>query len=272
MDLFCPHCTRRVTIPDDKSGQVLNCPLCAKQFMAPSLAPPPVAPKPAPPPPPPPSPPAPEEAYGIGPAPAPPPGPAPAPKPSPAPTVPSGPTPAAAPPQPPPPPGSYTRSCSCQLTGDWLAFMAPVCTFLIFLVSFFPWHYVDATHSLTLWGLSFVDMHASFIFYTILMFPALVLSFIALPFDKGWIPPPPPIAPFLPLKNLLVGVILGLGFLMLVIDCLTANFVAQWNPQLAALKLAFCLHFLALIASFVMFWVNWRKKNNLPPPTCDMRW
>ena len=52
MDLFCPHCTRRVSVSDDKAGLITNCPLCGKQFMAPSLAPPP-APKPPPPGPPP---------------------------------------------------------------------------------------------------------------------------------------------------------------------------------------------------------------------------
>jgi len=35
-----------VTVPDDKAGKVMSCPLCTKQFMAPSLAPPAVAPKP----------------------------------------------------------------------------------------------------------------------------------------------------------------------------------------------------------------------------------
>ncbi len=41
MDLFCPHCSRRVTVPDGNAGQVTSCPSCAKQFMTPSLAPPP---------------------------------------------------------------------------------------------------------------------------------------------------------------------------------------------------------------------------------------
>ena len=35
MDLFCPHCSRRVTVPDSNAGQVTSCPLCAKQFMTP---------------------------------------------------------------------------------------------------------------------------------------------------------------------------------------------------------------------------------------------
>src|SRR5260370_37098183 len=52
MELLCPHCLKRVTVSDDKSGQVLNCPLCNGVFAAPSLAPAPGR-APAPPPPPP---------------------------------------------------------------------------------------------------------------------------------------------------------------------------------------------------------------------------
>ncbi|MSU79110.1 MAG: hypothetical protein EXS16_13600 [Gemmataceae bacterium] len=41
--VFCPHCTRCVTLLNDKSGQVTSCPLCNKQFKAPTLAPSPTA-------------------------------------------------------------------------------------------------------------------------------------------------------------------------------------------------------------------------------------
>ncbi len=39
MELLCPHCRKRLTVSDDKSGQVLNCPLCNGAFAAPSLVP-----------------------------------------------------------------------------------------------------------------------------------------------------------------------------------------------------------------------------------------
>src|SRR5579862_9366627 len=97
MDLMCPHCQRRVTVTDDKAGQVASCPLCAKQFMAPALpsAPPPVLP-------PSPSAPAPNTAYQLGPTPVPPPS-----VPAFAPTQ-LEPMPSA--PPPPLPPGDYTRT------------------------------------------------------------------------------------------------------------------------------------------------------------------
>ena len=39
MELLCPHCMKKVTVGDDKAGQVLNCPLCQGVFAAPSLPP-----------------------------------------------------------------------------------------------------------------------------------------------------------------------------------------------------------------------------------------
>ncbi len=114
MDLFCPHCSRRVTVPDDKAGLVTSCPLCTKQFMTPSLAPPPSAP----------TPPAPKpspalESYDMGPAAAPPP------PVSPMPSRSSKPAPTPEPPAPPTPPGDYTRTVGFTLRAEWLAFVAP---------------------------------------------------------------------------------------------------------------------------------------------------
>src|SRR5438045_3924815 len=45
MDLICPHCAKRVTLPDDRAGKIANCPLCNGAFVAPSLV---TAPRPAP--------------------------------------------------------------------------------------------------------------------------------------------------------------------------------------------------------------------------------
>src|SRR5262245_5658224 len=113
MDLFCPHCTRRVTVPEDKAGQVMSCPLCAKQFQAPSLAPPPSAPKP-------PAAPAPEPEtkYSAG---------EPPPKSS---SSAAADTPTQEVIQ---PPGDYSHSLAICFTPAYLAFVPPVCLFLIFV-------------------------------------------------------------------------------------------------------------------------------------------
>ena len=265
MDLFCPHCTRRVTVPEDKAGQVMSCPLCTKQFMAPSLAPPPSMPAPPPA----------DVSYGVGPPPAPPPWSA---QPS---STSSQPGPADAPPAPPPPPGDYTRSGTFYLNDRWLAFVPPVCVVLIFFLSFFTWHSpvistdrnVDNTPALSLWGLSFTkDGQAQFLAYTILMFLTGTLTLLSLPIDKGWVAVPPNLTPFVAIKSLIVGLLLGLTFLLLCIDYLSAHVGAGANPIALPLKLAFRLHFIAVLATFLLFWLHWRKKSNLPLPKVEARW
>lgn len=273
MDLFCPHCTRRVTIPDDKAGQATACPLCAQQFMTPALAPPPVVPKPsAPPTPPPVSAPPQQETYGMGPAPVPPPLPKPPVMPSTAPAPgklePS--------PPPPPPPGEYSRSFSLSLTGDWLAFVPTACLAAILVLSAFNWHYESAARASSLWGLSFSSEtgKGQFLIYSILMFPTYLLVVVAMLFDRGLLFTPPQLAPAMLWKNLAIGLVLGLSFLCLSYDYLNEHFlvVDRANSIALAMKLAFRLHFIAMAASFLMFWLHLRKSQNLPPPICDVKW
>src|SRR5258708_36238061 len=57
MELMCPQCQQKLTIPDQFAGQLMRCPLCNGTFTAPALSapPPPVfslAPEPPPLPPP----------------------------------------------------------------------------------------------------------------------------------------------------------------------------------------------------------------------------
>lgn len=278
MELFCPHCTKRVTVPDDKAGQVMSCPLCGKQFMAPSLAP---AMSTATPPVPPPSPTPMDVTYGLGPAPV---TPSSAPPPPPEP-----PRPAISPEPAPMPPGDYSRTWTGTLSPNWLAFIAPACAILIFFLSFFTWHNdtvripdprveavdgrgVDINRRVTLWGLAFSEWNARFIAYTILMLFALPLTLLALLLEKNWVPVPPQFRDLLTLKNLIVSGVLLLAFLMLCIEMLYANFVDRINPDTFVFKVVFRLHLLALLASFAMFWLDYRKKWNLPLPKAEVRW
>ncbi len=275
MDLFCPHCTRKVGVPDDKAGQVMSCPLCGKQFMAPSLAPSNLPKPPPPPPPSKPSPPPVEGSYGVGAPPAPPPPPPPVP--GAPPSAPKMPAPA------PLPPGDHTRSCTCCLNASWLAFVPPVCVILVFVLSFFTWHAEIRTFpsaaresetlpALSMWGLAFTEKgQAQFLAYAILMMLCIPLTLVAMVFDKGWIVVPQ-LAPVLTFKNLLVGLPLLVAFAMLCIDSIYAHFVERTNPTALALKAVFWLHFLAVLGSFGMFWLHLRARRNLPPPTMECRW
>jgi hypothetical protein len=287
MDLFCPHCTRRVTVPDEKAGQVVNCPLCAKQFMTPSLAPVnPPAPKPSP-------------AAVVTPT-VPsftvPPSSSPmAVPPTPAPSMP---TPAPTPPVPPPPPGDYTRSHTLHLRGEWLPFVPPACMVLIFFLSFFSWESPDSRDMLlamtdvsdrkalqeladrirpevplSMWELSFSKSgKLMFLAYALLLLLCILLASASLVFEKQWIAMPPPLRPFILWKDLIVALFLSIGFMILTYEYLDALHNYRVSPIMTAMKIAFRLHFLAIVASLLMFWLHWRKLSNAPPPKCELRW
>ena len=207
----------------------------------------------------------------MGPAPVPPPTPPPpaAPKP---PTGLPEPAPTVTPPAPPPPPGEYTGSCDCHLCDSWLAFVTPACVLLIFILSFFTWHAPERTTSANMWSLGFSAQIGHLAAYAILFCLALPLVFVTLGFDKGWIPAPPQLAPVILLKNLVVGAFLGIAFLLLCYDFFDGNLLQPSNPIALPMKIAFRLHFVAVLASFLMFWLQWRKKKNLPLPKCEFRW
>lgn len=252
MDLICPHCMKRVSVGDDKAGQATNCPLCTKPFTAPSLAPP----TPAPPPPPPPPVPPPSITPPTTPS-------APAPISSMLPTTSTEP---AAPP-PPIPPGDYTHVATARLRAEWLVFVAPVCITLILLVlSFFNW---GAGRSL--WGHAFSEWEWQLTAYTIFLILAFLLTIAFTALDR--IPTPAALAPIITWKNLPLGLFLLLAFLFLLIDWMRGNYeTGSTRVALTAEAITLRLHLLAVVASFGMFWLHWRKRRNLPPPKLEMHW
>ena len=76
---------------------------------------------------------------------------------------------------------------------------------------------------------------------------------------KGWL-------------DLAAGLLLGLTFIMLCIDYADVHFLQRANPITLPLKIAIRLQFVAMIASFALFWLNWRKRSNLPLPKVELRW
>jgi hypothetical protein len=155
MNLLCPHCQRLITIPDEKAGQITNCPLCQQAFPVPALpqtASTPYAVK---------SPPAaPESAGSHRAAPAPqgdagadvfalaPEQPAQRRTTTPPPQVEQQPSrtrteaarPAPAPKPPlPPPPGDYQHTYSIWISPHVIPLIAPLSLGLVFVLMFFPW-------------------------------------------------------------------------------------------------------------------------------------
>jgi hypothetical protein len=168
MELLCPSCQRKLTIPDHFAGQMAKCPMCNNTFTAPELpATPAAAFEPAPFPPTPPAAPVVTPAPDISPTPpalpapllSPPPAVTPAPGPvdghrraSPPPPLPglvpgeiappavSMPLPAApAAGAPAPTPGDYAHRLSVHVNPHVLQWLAVVAVLTVFLLSFFPW-------------------------------------------------------------------------------------------------------------------------------------
>jgi hypothetical protein len=124
MEILCPNCQRKLTIPEQYAGQQMKCPLCQGTFTAPALAP--AAPNLAPAPPPSPAPPPP--APGPVAAPPPPPGPA-APGVAPPPSTPAPPT----------TPLEYSGKFSILVNPRYLQFVPLAALLIIFILTFFPW-------------------------------------------------------------------------------------------------------------------------------------
>lgn len=278
MELLCPHCLKRVTVSDDKSGQVLNCPLCNGVFAAPSLAPapgrsaapspPPVVPPPVVPPP------APVPNMEIA-AKMPPPPPPPA---VPLPTTAIQPPPHVEPPKPPPPPGDYTRKFAFRLRPDMLIFVPPLCLLLIFVLSFFNWHVIMPTTvggesvSVNLWQLAFGTYSSGvFLAYLLFFLLAVPLSVACVLFEQRWMPAIPQLAPLMPWKSLLTLTVLAVTFVLFVYDYQQGVFSFP-DPIMLAEKIAFRLHFLALVASALEVWAQGQRARNRPLPRFTVKW
>jgi hypothetical protein len=284
MELLCPSCQQRLTLPDQYAGQLMKCPLCANNFTAPALqpvsaapiAPPPVAPPPPAPaytppsgPLPPPS--SPPILEGTAPFPSPPDTPAPQPESE---------LPAA--PLPPLPPGSATDErgiYTIWISPRVVPWLAPVGITLVFLLTFLPWVYglgfTVSEREITLashnaWGLSFGrDYNLFFTFFIILTILAMVVSIASLLITLKIIPMPPALALIEPWRPVIVGGLVLLSFLCFAVKYV--DFVFSAAPMTIWMRLAFCLHLVAVAGSFLEFWLAGRAATR-PMPRIEFHW
>ena len=286
MDLFCPHCTKRVTIPDDKAGQATSCPLCAKQFKAPMLTTPPAPKPPAPPAPPPPSP---MSTFSVAPPP---------PAPPPVLSAPPGPVQSTIiyPPKDPAKgesegsDGQYTRSLQLTLSSKWLAFAPTLCVGMIFVLSFFPWHHhlntagqggiaVKKTQeapgtSAALWTLAYSDagIKPQFLAYVLvlvfLMLATPSLAVMDLTRGSG----PAKTDGLVKWAHLGVAFVFAVGFFLLLVSWFLVHFVTKNDSLGFGLEMALCLQLIGTLGCLGLFWLAKRKPENLPPPRMKVRW
>ncbi|MBM4071570.1 MAG: hypothetical protein FJ271_21945 [Planctomycetes bacterium] len=280
MELLCPNCQQKLTIPDQYAGQLMRCPLCNGTFTAPALAgvpaPMPVSPMPVSPTPS--SPPA-ENLYTMAPATVPPP--APTWQPGPATDSPQGQSPPSPteppPPEPPPmPPGEYSRTMVWTLSDRVVSMLAPTGLGLVFILSFLPWaafSFRGISGSLNGWTIGFGE-HANAIIgiYLLITLLAFVLSVPAFLFARNLAPAPPFVKALGPWRSAIVGGVALLGFVFMIYTYLDAIFSAGGTPGTIWMKLAVRCHLIALIGSALEFWLEARRTRNLPPPRVELRW
>ncbi len=173
----------------------------------------------------------------------------------------------------PAPPGEYTQRYRWHLRADVLAWIPPGCLVLIFFLSFFAW-YFDVETPFNLWELAFTQAGAAvYTFYTVVVFfLALPAAVITLILEKRWLPLPAGLQGVWPWRSLLVGGLIAVPFLMFFGDYVGCFFRILGNPATIAMKLAFRLHLLAVVACALQFWLELRRPRNLPLPRLEVRW
>lgn len=263
MELLCPHCLKKVTVSDDKSGQVLNCPLCQGVFAAPALPPAPMRTAPPPSPPPMSSVPTPFPVQPLETQP-----------PPLTTSVSAGqPMPKPVPPPPPPkPPADYSRKFAFQIRPDILACTIPACLFLVLVVSFFGWHAVlDQPEGLSMWALGFGQRGSGlFLAYDLLIILTFLVSVACTILELRLVPTPPQLAILMPWKTGITFVLLLLTFVLFAYDYQQGLFASIDLIALAE-KIAFRLHLLALVAAGLELWVQSRIARNLPLPRITLK-
>jgi len=304
MDLICPNCQKRLSLEDKFAGLTVRCPLCQGMFQAPAL--PPASPALSPPAPAP----APASEFQTAPSPTPSPESAPAPPSLPRePTIvltPSEPPPSEPPPSEPPPAleipdseplrtamplpysdqpalepepletptvpqGDYTRALTMHLRADVLSWLPPVCVTLLFILSLFPWYWIEM-YSANLWQLAFTEVNMYTFYVIVLIFVAWPLSIVAFLLEQRWLPLPEALRPLWPWRSVFVGMAILLPFVFFLGDYVTSMFRQFGNPATLAMKLAVRVHFLAVLACGFQFWLEQRRSRNLPLPKMEMRW
>lgn len=275
MELLCPSCQQKLTIPDQYAGQLMRCPLCSGTFTAPALAgvPPPAPVPPAEPPASSPAlstPPPVENVYSVAP-----------PMTSPPPTwqhepTPQNQAPPPAPEAPPPPPGHYTRTMTLTLSEHVVPWLAPAGLGLVFFLSFLPWvsfSFRDLSVGANGWSIGFGERANAIIgIYLLITLLAFVLAVPSFLFARNLAPAPPAVKALGPWRPAIVGGVALLAFVFMIYTYLDTIFSSGNTPGTIWLKLAVRCHLIALIGSALEFWLEARRARNLPPPRVELRW
>jgi hypothetical protein len=286
MELLCPLCQSRLGIDDQYAGQMVRCPKCSGMFQAPTLPEAPIAAPPPPPPPPPPPvtfrleepPPPPPPGTGASPAVGAPVSPPPAGAETPPSSGPSG-TPAPGPL--PPLEGGFNHIYSLTFKQSVLSWVAVGGLALIFILSFFPWTIdiritegkknVPAKIEVereSMWTTSVV----AFVFYNIFFFLTLIFAVLGVLLDRKIISLPDPLKKMRRWRSLFVAGLAAIGYFALLIHWASTLNFWEANPNTAMFSIVMFVQFLVMTAPLLEYWLQQRKKDELPVPRIELRW
>jgi hypothetical protein len=169
--------------------------------------------------------------------------------------------------------GEFSKLLRWHIRPDILEWLVPGCVAAIFVLSLFTWYFRES-YALNLWELAFTGRgEATYTFYTIVfMFLALPITAIALILEKGWLPLPDALRPIWPFRALIVGGVIALPFVFFLYDYIGFQFLPFGVQAAIAMKLAFRVHLLAVVACALQYWLQRRKANNRPLPRITIRW
>jgi hypothetical protein len=279
MELLCPNCQKKLTVPEQYAGQLMRCPLCQGTFTVPAmpstvaaeaaepfggLAPPKTEP------------------YGVAPEPV-----AATAAPLPpisaeSPSAPSTPPPfTAAAASPATPSAGYSRVCAMKFNPHVIQWL-PLGFVLAFLFTFFPWvsGYTIAvdgaslsTSSFNAWTIGFGDVkHALVILFDLLIIFAALLAIASLLFTLKLVPDVPALKPFLPMRSLIVGAIGGLAWLFLTLQLVIWLFSGRMLIPLNFWGwVAWKVTTIALVGAFLEFWLE-KRGSGKAWPRMTMEW
>ena len=282
MQLLCPLCQNMLTIDDKYAGMVLTCQLCSGKFQAPTLpdvpqaAPPPTPPTPAPPPVSPPfssnsTAPASPAAAAEPAAPTPSTSAQASPPPPPPPTEPPS---LDSPPSPPLPPlaDGYTHLYVISFNRQVISLIPVIGLGLIFVLSFFPWISQPTGRpkgdTSTMWTTEVVP----FLLYNLIFFPTVFVAVLAMLLDKKIIGLPDPFKKMRRFRSLIVAGLAAVGLFVLLIHWASKLNFSTYNPNTVFFSIVLFLQFVVVLAALLEYWLQQRKKNELPLPRIEMRW
>jgi hypothetical protein len=276
MELLCPNCQKKLTVPEQYAGQMMRCPLCQGTFTVPTLpSAVPAAESPEPfgsfvPPPAPKS-----ETYGVAAEPVPSAAPLPpmsSETPSAASAAPSHAT-ASAPSLPSSPPSAgYSNIRACSINPQVVPWLAPGGLVLAFILTFFPW---ISAHSASAWGIAFgmktkdgetiLPMHGLMIFFDILTIFAMLLAVVSQLYSMKIIPSVPALKPIDTWRPLLVGALAALAWCFFTLQIAIWLFGDGFVPLNFWGILTWWVYTVAVIGAFLQFWMEQRGPSKSLP-------